>query len=620
MKRMLSTTEYVFYAGSNYIDFSMYPDFDPKRLLAIINITKNQTLIYAVGGGPTSHTGGTFSGSIGSYFLSLVFDCSGAGMSDTDILEMIYDDSVGIEDAKSSLDIISNKYGLDVNLLNSSFGGTVGDVMPAPFQDNALSIGVLNGGVLESPAMNVNNELIVDVTQSGDVPITGTVGVYGSVTVDNFPVTQAVTGTFWQTTQPVSASSLPLPSGASTSALQTTGNTSLSSIDGKLNSLGQKVSASSMPVVVASDQILNTAPNAPSATGNITALNGTVTVSLAGYTSCVIDLRGTYTATITFQGTVDGTNWIALVGTPYGSNNNVAAVSTSTTSGAWLVQCAGCIQVRALCSAYTSGTSIVNIRATMANAWNYSVAVGATNNVAISSGTVTTVSTVSAVTSSAMASATVTDIASAAITTTQTSGNITTLNTQAASWLVTVSAISGTNASMDVVIQETMDATNYYTVYSFERITATGQYYSPCIKLSGSGYRVVRTVSGTTPSITNSVVRISRSGQAETARRFINRTIDPNTLNSNTGSFFCDGVEDFNIMVRCTAQTTPATISLEFSNDNVNWFTSTVTVSTVNGIAREKVQNEQWKFVRATVTAAGSGITLDNVVIGGHSA
>jgi hypothetical protein len=42
----------------------------------------------------------------------------------------------------------------------------------------------------------------------------------GSVSVSNFPGLQAVTGTFWQTTQPVSASALPLPSGAATSAKQ----------------------------------------------------------------------------------------------------------------------------------------------------------------------------------------------------------------------------------------------------------------------------------------------------------------------------------------------------------------------------------------------------------------
>jgi hypothetical protein len=42
--------------------------------------------------------------------------------------------------------------------------------------------------------------------------------------VTNFPATQAVTGTFWQTTQPVSAASLPLPAGAATSANQPTIN------------------------------------------------------------------------------------------------------------------------------------------------------------------------------------------------------------------------------------------------------------------------------------------------------------------------------------------------------------------------------------------------------------
>lgn len=44
----------------------------------------------------------------------------------------------------------------------------------------------------------------------------------------------AVTGTFWQATQPVSAASLPLPTGAATAASQTTGNNSLASIDTKL--------------------------------------------------------------------------------------------------------------------------------------------------------------------------------------------------------------------------------------------------------------------------------------------------------------------------------------------------------------------------------------------------
>lgn len=80
------------------------------------------------------------------------------------------------------------------------------------------------------------------------------VRLLGHVTVDNssiavtgtfFQATQpvsiaaavAVTGTFFQATQPISVVALPLPSGASTSALQTTGNSSLSSIDTKTPAL-----------------------------------------------------------------------------------------------------------------------------------------------------------------------------------------------------------------------------------------------------------------------------------------------------------------------------------------------------------------------------------------------
>jgi hypothetical protein len=69
-------------------------------------------------------------------------------------------------------------------------------------------------------------------------PVSGTVAISGSV---------AVTGTFWQATQPVSLASQPLPSGAATSALQTTGNTALSGI---VTALGGTllVSAAALPL------------------------------------------------------------------------------------------------------------------------------------------------------------------------------------------------------------------------------------------------------------------------------------------------------------------------------------------------------------------------------------
>ena len=56
-----------------------------------------------------------------------------------------------------------------------------------------------------------------------------------------------------------------LPTGASTSALQTAGNTSLSSIDGKLPALGQALAAASIPVVLTAAQLATLTPGAATA-------------------------------------------------------------------------------------------------------------------------------------------------------------------------------------------------------------------------------------------------------------------------------------------------------------------------------------------------------------------
>jgi hypothetical protein len=65
----------------------------------------------------------------------------------------------------------------------------------------------------------------------------------------------AVTGTFWQATQPVSASALPLPSGASTES-------TLSTLNGKVPALGQALAAASVPVVLTASQLSTITPPA----------------------------------------------------------------------------------------------------------------------------------------------------------------------------------------------------------------------------------------------------------------------------------------------------------------------------------------------------------------------
>lgn len=83
-------------------------------------------------------------------------------------------------------------------------------------------------GTSQPFSQNLSGDLRVIAKQSGTYTVSGTVaatqsgtwnvGTVTAVTSITNPV--AVTGTFWQATQPVSAASLPLPTGAATAALQ----------------------------------------------------------------------------------------------------------------------------------------------------------------------------------------------------------------------------------------------------------------------------------------------------------------------------------------------------------------------------------------------------------------
>jgi len=137
--------------------------------------------------------------------------------------------------------------------------------------------------------------------------------VGGRQPVDGSGVTQPVSGTFWQATQPVSASALPLPTGAATSANQATGNSSLSSIDGKItvmNSGATIVSSSALPTG-ASTSALQTTGNSSlsSIDSKIPALvNGAQPVQIAS-TNFIASVNNSTTAQLgagaTFTGVIE---------------------------------------------------------------------------------------------------------------------------------------------------------------------------------------------------------------------------------------------------------------------------------------------------------------------------
>lgn len=205
-------------------------------------------------------------------------------------------------------------------------------------------------------------------------PVSGTVAISGTVAA-----TQSGT---WNITNV--SGTVSLPTGASTAANQSTGNTSLASIDTKTPALGQAVKASSSPVTIASDQgalgsviYTDTSPNAVNitaadavsatatgfnsqafVTGNPTA-NSTASFAVSGMNTVRAQVTGTWVGTLVSEISLDaGTTW-TMAGLH--QNGTVFSASTFTANIEGAVNLAGATNFRIRCTAYTSGTAVVKI-------------------------------------------------------------------------------------------------------------------------------------------------------------------------------------------------------------------------------------------------------------------
>jgi hypothetical protein len=234
-------------------------------------------------------------------------------------------------------------------------------------------------------------------------------------------------------------------------------------------------------------------------------------------------------------------------------------------------------------------------------------------------GTLTTVTTVSAVTSStAAAPGIVVDVASAALTTTTTTAAATPASISY-SVNIPVTVVSGTNPTLDIQVQESLDSgTNWIAVYDFPRITATGSYNSPPLKLTGNRTRYVQTVGGTTPSFTRAINRLQSTQPTGINRQLIDRTVSLTTLNSTTPTLQVGGGCNVRLVINLGAATTPPALQLEGSDDNgASWY---AIGTPLTGVASSSVQTvvacQGPLFLRARVSTAGVTVTPGYVLIG----
>ena len=215
----------------------------------------------------------------------------------------------------------------------------------------------------------------------------------------------------------------------------------------------------------------------------------------------------------------------------------------------------------------------------------------------------------------------VADIVSAALITSTTTAAITVAGISY-SVNIPVTAVTGTNPTLDVTIQESDDTgTNWFNVYTFPRITAIGMYRSPTIPLKGNRIRYVQTVGGTSPSFTRSTNRLPMNiSPINAISQLIDRSVVLTTLNSVTPSLNVQGATNLQLVMNIGVTTIAPILQLEGSEDNGLTFYAIGTPLTA--VASSTVQFTLATFmnaqlVRARVATAGTVTTMGYVLIKG---
>jgi hypothetical protein len=110
-------------------------------------------------------------------------------------------------------------------------------------------------------------------------------------------------------------------------------------------------------------------------TGALTATNANCTATacvsmpVTSLTNTIgIQVTGTFVGTVTFEVTVDGTNWVAAAAVVTAATT--ARVTTATAAGLWQLPVAGFVAARVRCSAFTSGTINVTMNRSAASPSN----------------------------------------------------------------------------------------------------------------------------------------------------------------------------------------------------------------------------------------------------------
>jgi len=231
-------------------------------------------------------------------------------------------------------------------------GSAVTQPVSGPLTDTQLRASAVSVAPNISRGSGVMDANTTRVTLASDGPTVTALSSIDSKTPALVSGRQPVDGS--GVTQPISASSLPLPTGAAT-------ETTLASVNGKLPALN----AGSVPVLVQNGQLEvqndtgNPIPVGPAALVQFTGSASAAFVDLysadvSAYRGVNFIITGTFSATVSFQVSNDNTTWYSLG--CYNLSLATVLATNTTASGAFTGSLNGFRYFRLYMGAYTSGT------------------------------------------------------------------------------------------------------------------------------------------------------------------------------------------------------------------------------------------------------------------------
>lgn len=616
---------------AGFIDFT-YPGFVQENLYAVINTSQpGNPIIFSTSGGAA--LGGVFTGGTKLYPN---YDTS--SMSPSDNLQVIYDDLTYPQNVSGTIDVNSAPPTiLNYNVITGPLQGTAGNT----FLDGSSSFQT-------TPYRSFFSQIIADVSANGQIIFEGSnnnsnwntifvnqVNGTAELNTSSISITASTANTwsgpinyrFMRARSPAgfgagkiqiftvfsqTPATLPIP------------NTQLVDNSGRALNYGAGTSSGSTVRVVTSSDSTAIQPevhitSAAQTTLGINMMNGTSSAyDCTNYRSIGIQIiggAGITAGALTWEGSNDNANWFTQILIPPDNSTPTPITSAMTITASSTRQLYGSLSFRYYRLRISTGFTGGSVTAQFRLSPNH-----------IAGMTIPVIGTVSAsVSGASLGSSVVTDMNASNIATATTTNStaITNANAQFMAFSLNINPLSGTNAYQDTIIQSSNDnGATFFDVYHFPRATAAGTWNTGPIKVIGNTIRYVRITSGTSISMTSTILRTVRQVDAPIYTVFFDRNIAPNTLNSTTSSFFVEGCDEFTMVVNMGAITTTApAFQLEGSEDNVNFYSIG---SPLTGVANSTVvlatgTSASAKWIRARVSTGGSGATLGYVCLKGKN-